>query len=52
MPLTIGLPGFIIYALERKHLAPKNATLLMLLQLTLISLNLTLAVPLSMAAFP
>ena len=52
MPLTIGVPGFIIYALERKHLAPKNATLLMMLQLTLISLNLTLAVPLSMAAFP
>ena len=52
MPLTIGLPGFIIYALEKKHLAPKNATLLMMLQLTLISLNLTLAVPLSMAAFP
>jgi hypothetical protein len=52
MPLTLGLPGFVIYALERKHLAPKNATLLMMLQLSLISMQLTLAVPLSMAAFP
>lgn len=52
MPLTLGLPGFAIYALEKKHLVPKNATLLLILQLTLISMQLTLSVPLSMAAFP
>jgi len=52
MPLTLGLPGFAIYALERKNLVPKNATLLLALQLTLISMQLTLSVPLSMAAFP
>lgn len=52
MALPVGLPGYAFYALERKGLVPKNATLLVVLQLALISTQLNFTVPFSMAAFP
>ena len=48
----VGIPGFILFALERKGMVPRNAALMLLLQLSLISAQLTFAVPMSMAAFP
>lgn len=52
MALPLCLPAFAIYAIERKGFAPKNAALMFALQISLISCQLTAAVPLSMAAFP
>ncbi len=52
MALPVGIPGYALYAMERKGLVPKNATLLIALQLTLIAMQLNFSVPLSMAAFP
>jgi len=52
MAAPVGLPGFALFAIERKGLMPKNAGLKLVLQLALISAQLSQAVPLSMAAFP
>jgi hypothetical protein len=52
MAAPVGLPGFALFAIERKGLMPKNAGLQLALQLGLISAQLSQAVPLSMAAFP
>lgn len=52
MAAPVGIPGFILFGLERKGLLPANAALLLMLQLSLIALQLSQAVPLSMAYFP
>jgi len=47
----VGLPGYIIFGLERKGLYPKNWIAALILQLSLISVQLLGALPLSLAAF-
>ena len=52
MALPVGLPGFAVYALERKGLYPNNIVPRTIMQLSLISAQLLCAVPVSMGAFP
>ena len=52
MALPVFFPGFAMFALEKKGLAPKNGFLMLALQVSLIIAQLTAAVPLSMGAFP
>jgi hypothetical protein len=47
----VGVPGYIIFGLERKGLYPKNWIAALILQLSLISVQLLGALPLSMASF-
>jgi len=52
MALPLCFPGFALYAIERRGLAPKNPALMLALQIGLITMQLTAAVPLSMGVFP
>lgn len=52
MALPVGIPAFVIYAIEKRGFLPKNIVLLTTLQMSLCGVQLMLAAPISMAAFP
>ena len=52
LAIPIFIPPFILYAIERKHLMPKNFYLKTMIEILAISFELYFAVPFAIGAYP